>query len=107
MQVEPVLDLVGRGGRRQANLEADMDEAPLRKDSGEGCRFMLCHGDHPIRKKAAVAAASRLRWEERRGGKECVSTCRSRWSPYNQKKNKKTRTTNQTSKTNKQNKTKK
>src|SRR3546814_15891412 len=24
----------------------------------------------------------RLRSEERRGGKECVSTCRSRWSPY-------------------------
>src|SRR3546814_6742981 len=23
------------------------------------------------------------RSEERRGGKECVSTCRSRWSPYN------------------------
>src|SRR3546814_12882280 len=27
-------------------------------------------------------AASRLRSEERRVGKECVSTCRSRWSPY-------------------------
>src|SRR3546814_14197067 len=25
---------------------------------------------------------SRERSEERRGGKECVSTCRSRWSPY-------------------------
>src|SRR3546814_11452042 len=25
------------------------------------------------------------RSEERRVGKECVSTCRSRWSPYNQK----------------------
>src|SRR3546814_1264208 len=25
---------------------------------------------------------SRLRSEERRVGKECVSTCRSRWSPY-------------------------
>src|SRR3546814_4949042 len=24
----------------------------------------------------------RVRSEERRGGKECVSTCRSRWSPY-------------------------
>src|SRR3546814_14718359 len=24
----------------------------------------------------------RHRSEERRGGKECVSTCRSRWSPY-------------------------
>src|SRR3546814_19596820 len=28
------------------------------------------------------------RSEERRVGKECVSTCRSRWSPYNYKKNK-------------------
>src|SRR3546814_408848 len=28
------------------------------------------------------------RSEERRVGKECVSTCRSRWSPYHQKKNK-------------------
>src|SRR3546814_2122408 len=26
--------------------------------------------------------AERLRSEERRVGKECVSTCRSRWSPY-------------------------
>src|SRR3546814_8473510 len=29
-----------------------------------------------------VAAAARQRSEERRVGKECVSTCRSRWSPY-------------------------
>src|SRR3546814_14046189 len=28
-------------------------------------------------------AAHRTRSEERRVGKECVSTCRSRWSPYN------------------------
>src|SRR3546814_17694629 len=28
-----------------------------------------------------------LRSEERRVGKECVSTCRSRWSPYHEKKN--------------------
>src|SRR3546814_868839 len=28
------------------------------------------------------------RSEERRVGKECVSTCRSRWSPYHSKKNK-------------------
>src|SRR3546814_15829962 len=27
-----------------------------------------------------------LRSEERRVGKECVRTCRSRWSPYHQKK---------------------
>src|SRR3546814_12658529 len=29
----------------------------------------------------------RHRSEERRVGKECVSTCRSRWSPYHYKKN--------------------
>src|SRR3546814_5019394 len=35
--------------------------------------------------RAAVihCAALRQRSEERRVGKECVSTCRSRWSPYN------------------------
>src|SRR3546814_13187956 len=29
-----------------------------------------------------MAVAQALRSEERRVGKECVSTCRSRWSPY-------------------------
>src|SRR3546814_20854814 len=31
---------------------------------------------------ASMIAAAFLRSEERRVGKECVSTCRSRWSPY-------------------------
>src|SRR3546814_14339161 len=34
----------------------------------------------------------RVRSEERRVGKECVSTCRYRWSPYHSKKNNKTPT---------------
>src|SRR3546814_10284684 len=33
-----------------------------------------------LRAEARLAAAGRS--EERRVGKECVSTCRSRWSPY-------------------------
>src|SRR3546814_15566581 len=33
------------------------------------------------------------RSEERRVGKECVSTCRSRWSPYTYKKKKKNKNT--------------
>src|SRR3546814_19461590 len=38
----------------------------------------------------AKAGEQGLRWrsEERRVGKECVSTCRSRWSPYHEKNNK-------------------
>src|SRR3546814_12139088 len=30
----------------------------------------------------ATLASTKLRSEERRVGKECVSTCRSRWAPY-------------------------
>src|SRR3546814_12529425 len=37
------------------------------------CRYLL------VRK---VLRRSDVRSEERRVGKECVSTCRSRWSPY-------------------------
>src|SRR3546814_16356848 len=36
-----------------------------------------------IRRLIEVTAPARTRSEERRVGKECVSTCRSRWSPYN------------------------
>src|SRR3546814_12739119 len=35
------------------------------------------------------------RSEERRVGNECVSTCRSRWSPYHTKKKKQTNTSRQ------------
>src|SRR3546814_13745716 len=37
------------------------------------------HVDCP---KCGVSARRETRSEERRVGKECVSTCRSRWSPY-------------------------
>src|SRR3546814_12834264 len=36
--------------------------------------------------RAARRAETQIRSEERRVGKECVSTCRSRWSPYHKKK---------------------
>src|SRR3546814_15504641 len=35
---------------------------------------------------SSTTPRSRLRSEERRVGKECVSTCRSRWSPYHSQK---------------------
>src|SRR3546814_4857717 len=33
-------------------------------------------------RRSAQTALHHIRSEERRVGKECVSTCRSRWSPY-------------------------
>src|SRR3546814_4318369 len=37
-------------------------------------------GDDQVRR--VIGMPKELRSEERRVGKECVSTCRSRWSPY-------------------------
>src|SRR3546814_8805078 len=37
---------------------------------------------HSAQVSAPDLAAAAIRSDERRVGKECVSTCRSRWSPY-------------------------
>src|SRR3546814_17274099 len=52
----------------------DADE----RNQGDGDLGGFLHGGMPFRRS-----------EERRVGKECVSTCRSRWSPYHYKKKKK------------------
>src|SRR3546814_19487865 len=41
----------------------------------------------PSARTCGRASRPSPRSEERRVGKECVSTCRSRWSPYHEKKN--------------------
>src|SRR3546814_17181644 len=58
---------------------------------------VVCRHDHrPVvgtERRQRVFDEQRIeeRSEERRGGKECVSTCRSRWWPYHYKKNNKRR----------------
>src|SRR3546814_11318512 len=42
--------------------------------------FLIAIGADRMRERPGI------RSEERRVGKECVSTCRSRWSPYHSKK---------------------
>src|SRR3546814_17009912 len=46
----------------------------------------------PVDPRGRTQADRGLRSEERRVGKECVSTCRSRWSPYHQNKKETTKT---------------
>src|SRR3546814_3861853 len=59
--------------------------APLARLAGQSARPGFRTDDaHPGAKPAAHPG--RPRSEERRVGKECVSTCRSRWSPYHYKK---------------------
>src|SRR3546814_17531879 len=56
------------------------------------CGDRRCHQPHPVVDQGSADTTRppgilcRDRSEERRVGKECVSTCRSRWSPYHYKK---------------------
>src|SRR3546814_7381028 len=70
----PIYDLpiIGsRTGAGSATMRADFDlpESPLMS----ACQTPII---------VALDFPARDRSEERRVGKECVSTCRSRWSPY-------------------------
>src|SRR3546814_18272416 len=51
------------------------------------CFYLLKFDFLPSLLISSIFATNTLRSEERRVGKECVSTCRSRWPPYNKKKN--------------------
>src|SRR3546814_15513786 len=48
-------------------------------DAGYDIRLLEKHIEDRV---AEIRTHSAIRSEERRVGKECVSTCRSRWSPY-------------------------
>src|SRR3546814_11489335 len=50
---------------------------------------MALNGFDPSRGKDPLGAAIKRGWEERRVGKEGVSTCRGGWSPYHKQKKKK------------------
>src|SRR3546814_15382065 len=60
--------------------------------SALACAFSCLASFSALRPLRPTLKASDADWakrsEERRVGKECVSTCRSRWSPYHSKKKK-------------------
>src|SRR3546814_16108191 len=80
--------------------QACVDHPFARPTVGEGVRQVVEPGSDLLvavvgRRWAALGSLIselRGRSEERRVGKECVRTCRSRWSPYHEKK----KTTNET-----------
>src|SRR3546814_16677817 len=57
------------------NREKTIERQPHAKGSG-------AFGGFETTQDAAAYTRAALRSEERRIGKECVSPCRSRWSPY-------------------------
>src|SRR3546814_15685958 len=79
---------------RISDWSSDVCSSDLRHQAGDG---LVVLEEHRVAaellgllargpaEKASVEVDGRS--EERRVGKECVSTCRSRWSPYHYKKN--------------------
>src|SRR3546814_9140760 len=73
-----ILDALGRVAAEVVRLSQHGAEAAhLPHQPLQG----LIAGARAVGKKLAVLLRQ-VRSEERRVGKECVSTCRSRWSPY-------------------------
>src|SRR3546814_6574718 len=70
----PILGLAGCAMRAGGYRGPVPDDYALRHGDA-------AHNDHVERELRATIAALQ-RSDERRVGKECVSTCRSRWSPY-------------------------
>src|SRR3546814_10902974 len=65
------------------SLEATLDADPRTRDSiWQGVSLALSALADPRVLDAVSPGEGEQRSEERRVGKECVSTCRSRWSPY-------------------------
>src|SRR3546814_13547767 len=73
-------DLAGHGRRQGEHRELEPGEV---ETEGGASGRAVPHREEPL----PEAAAPDRRSEERRVGKECVSTCRSRWSPYHSKTN--------------------
>src|SRR3546814_15288587 len=66
---------------RNATMDLNWSDADL-AFRDEVRAFLADAVDDDLR-AAGTRMTSVYRSEERRVGKECVSTCRSRWSPYN------------------------
>src|SRR3546814_16630848 len=63
----------------RAFAEVDLD---FHRAVGKASGNVLMRSMSAVVETALVASFTLSRSEERRVGKECVSTCRSRWSPY-------------------------
>src|SRR3546814_11654646 len=99
MAVHLLIDAKGKELRHRFVRGLMRSAARLTYEEVQAARDALASGDNETgaSDNAAVIEAvlpGLYRSEERRVGQECVSTCRSRWSPYHTKKKNNTTTTN-------------
>src|SRR3546814_16195654 len=79
--------LKGKGRREIARFKAPRSRAARRSRAPAATAGRRGRPRHPCAAKPSAPRPGNGRSEERRYGKEGVSTCRSRWSPYHSIKN--------------------
>src|SRR3546814_14798033 len=84
-QVSAIAKKCRRALRNETGIKFTLDELRALVDIGSYDLIMQAEAEE-IRQTWQKTPPRSLRSEERRVGKECVSTCRSRWWPYHQKK---------------------
>src|SRR3546814_18805559 len=81
--VRPSNDTVKLLARRPINTPVQAPQENMIKHGIDGLAARAQLASNPFRQLRAIHPLHAvIRSEERRVGKECVSTCRSRWSPY-------------------------
>src|SRR3546814_18258138 len=91
---------------RISDWSSDVCSSDLRWATRRACCAAIIPRHSAARRSRSSRGSHACRSDERRVGNECVSTCRSRWSPYHYKKKKtvsRTRKTTRDDKTNKLN----
>src|SRR3546814_16594365 len=71
-----------------SHTSTEKSSSAVEKVSGEYSKCQSVSGCFAASSRSTLTPSTAIRSEERRVGKECVSTCRSRWSPYHKKKKK-------------------
>src|SRR3546814_16573924 len=85
LTITPLLAHLGRIAARRVDLQADVEIPAVGADGKSEAAVIIGFGRVG---RLVAEMLSTHRSEERRVGKECVSTCSSRWSPYPYKKKK-------------------
>src|SRR3546814_15684812 len=82
-QESPIGQMLCRQREKFLHTRFPIGQAVTQKGEIARKTWFRCHGMVGIGIKRVIDGHTTLRRsEERRVGKECVSTCRSRWSPY-------------------------
>src|SRR3546814_13383995 len=80
--IEPMVSVIKARSRANPSVEPSLGWTYLSREALARAKAQMDEESTGVRDEIGFLTIHQGRSEERRVGKECVSTCRSRWSPY-------------------------